>query len=58
MKVGDFVVMKNDTEPGLVVEINKDAEPSWGRCWYVFFVTHGGSLPMWQFELEVVSEGR
>ena len=55
MKVGDLVRMKEDDILGLIMKINNDADPSIDRCWYVFFAIYG-NLPMWEHELEVVSE--
>ena len=58
MKVGDLVRMKNDDVLGMIMELNTDAEPSFGPCWHVFFFEYKRSLAMWETQLEVISEGR
>ena len=55
MKVGDLVRMKGDDVLGLIIEINRRAEVSFGRSWHVFYFAYSRSLPAWEYELEVVS---
>ena len=56
MKIGDLVRMKNDNVLGLIVELNIDAEPSFGTCWHVFWFAYRRRLPSWESELELISE--
>ena len=56
MKVGDLVRMKGDDVLGLIMKINRSAEASFGRSWYVFYFAYNRSLPEWENELEVISE--
>ena len=63
MKVGDLVKLKNDggdpgrwEELGLIMSLNTFAEPSLGRCWYIFYFTYKKILPAWENELEIISE--
>ncbi len=58
MKVGDLVRVKGDNVLGIIMELNACAEPSLGQCWHVFYFEYGRSLPGWEHELEVISEGR
>ena len=57
MKVGDLVRMDEDDVLGVIMELNTAAEPSFGPCWHVFWFVYSRSLPAWEYELEVVSEG-
>jgi len=56
MKVSDLVHMNNDDVLGMIMELNTDAEPSFGPCWHVFFFEYKRTLPMWEHELVVISE--
>jgi len=56
VKVGDLVRMKNDDVHGMIMEINRSAESSFGLCWYVFWFAYNRHLPAWEHELEVISE--
>ena len=58
MKIGDLVRVKHDDVFGIIVELNTDAEPSFGPCWHVFWFAYRRSLPSWEHELEVLNESR
>jgi hypothetical protein len=61
MKVGDLVRMKGDDVLGLIMKINRSAEASFGRSWYVFYFDYCGtplSMPALETELVVINECR
>ena len=60
MKPGDLVRMKGDTVSvlGIIVDSNSGGEVSLGPLWNVFYFVYSRSIPIWESELEVISESR